>query len=340
MYTRRTFVGAVAAIALSAGLVSLNPSAEAAHGKKAKKHILVVTVTTGFRHDSIPVLREVIQKLGADSGQWDTDYADADPQLYDAVNKARDEKDEEKQKAAEKTLHDAIVLVLQEKLSPKAMQKYDAIVFGNTTGELPLPDPQAFLDYIKAGHGFAAMHSGSDTFHTWSSPYEGKDKGLPTPYVQMLGGEFLEHHSQSENSMIIRDPNHPAMKAVAQAGKNGTPSTTVDIHKNTSPEGQTWRTFDEIYLLKNNDPSTLHVLLDLDRWPNDGSKQAGQTGQHIIAWSKMYGKGRVFYTVLGHRQEMWHDPYYQKHVQGGIAYVLGLAKGSADVGKPHAVAAK
>ena len=218
MFTRRTFVGAALALALSAGVIPLAVThSHAAQGKKAKKHLLVVTTTTGFRHDSIPVLREVIQKLGADSGQWDTDYADADPKLYEDVERARREKDADKLQAAEKVLRDAITVVLQEKMSTKALQKYDAIVFGNTTGELPLPDPQAFLDYIKAGHGFAAMHAGSDTFHTWASPYEGKDKGLPTPYLQMLGGEFLTHHSQSENSMIIRDP-EPSRNEGRRAG--------------------------------------------------------------------------------------------------------------------------
>ena len=332
-YNRKTFLAAALTLALSTLSVTLaTPHAQAAPSKKVKKHILVVTTTTEFRHDSIPVGREVIQKLGADSGAWDTDYADCDPQLYEAVSQARRDKDKEKQAAAEKTLHDAIVLVLQEKMSPKALKKYDAIVFENTTGELPLPDPQAFLDYIKDGHGFVAIHAGSDTFHTWPSPYDGKDKGLPTPYGQMLGGEFLTHHAQSENSMIIRDPEHPAMKAIAEAGKNGSPAANGSIQQNTAPEGQTWRTFDEIYLLKNNDPSKLHVLLDLDKYPADKSAEAGQPGQHIIAYTKMYGKGHIFYTVLGHRREMWNDPYYQKHIQGGILYVLGLAKGSATPG--------
>ena len=298
MHTRKTFLGA--ALALAIGLVGI--SLEAPHSQaappKAKKHLLVVTVTKGFRHDSIPVAEETIQKLGDTSGAWETDFVRTDEDM-------------------------------NAKMTVAGLKKYDAVVFANTTGVLPLPDPQGFLDYIKAGHGFAAMHAGSDTFHDWPVNYEGKDKGMPTPYVQMLGGEFLTHHSQSENSMIIRDPNHPAMKAVAEAGKNGTPSTG-DIHNNTSPEGQTWRTFDEIYLLKNNDPAKLHVLLDLDKYPADGSPDAGKPEQHIIAWSKMYGKGRVFYTVLGHRQEMWHDPFYQKHVQGGLMYVLGLAKGSAE----------
>ena len=324
MINRRTLLSGAFALTIGAFAVALATShSTAAPAKKAKKHVLVVSATTGFRHSSsIALAREVIAKLGDDSGLWDTDYADADTNLY-----AHQGTDEEKQ-----TLRDAIKTVLAEKMSPVALKKYDAVVFANTTGELPLPDPQGFLDYIKAGHGFAAFHSGSDTFHTWPTPYEGKDKGLPTPYGQMLGGEFEIHHAQSENEMIIRDPDFPAMKPVVEAGKNGT-QANADTQKNTVPMGGTkWKTFDEIYLQKNNDPSKVHVLLDLDHYPNDKSADAGKPGQHLIAWSKLYGKGRVFYTALGHRDEMWRDPIYQQHVLGGIKFALGLAKGSTTPG--------
>lgn len=324
MITRRSLLNGAFALTAGAFAVGLAlPHSTAAPAKKAKKHVLVVTATTGFRHgSSIAIAREVIAKLGDDSGLWDTDYADADPELY-----THQKTDEEK-----KALADAIKTVLAEKMSVAAMKKYDTIIFANTTGELPLPDPQGFLDYIKAGHGFAAMHSGGDTFHTWPTPYEGKDKGVPTPYVQMIGGEFETHHAQSENELIIRDPDFPAMKPVVEAGKNGTQSS-VDTHKNTMPMGGTkWKTFEETYIYKNNDPSKVHVLLDIDHYPNDQSPDAGKPGQHLIAWSKLYGKGRIFYTALGHRDEMWRDSIYQQHILGGIKFALGLAKGSTTPG--------
>ena len=68
----------------------------------------------------------------------------------------------------------------------------------------------------------------------------------------------------------------------------------------------------------------------------------------LISWCKMYGKGRVFYTSLGHREDVW-DPEtpakfkrenskevserYQKFILGGIKWALGLAAGDA---KPQA----
>lgn len=264
----------------------------AATAKQAKKHLLVVTVTKGFRHDSIPVAEQTIEMLGNKTGSWDTDFVRTDEEM-------------------------------QQKMTPAALSRYDAVIFANTTGVLPLPDPQGFLDYIKAGHGFAAMHSGSDTFHSWP----GQNGGV-SAYVEMLGGEFETHHQQTAIDAHIADPNSPATRSLIRAGRPGHPKATVDLHNNTEAAGHDWHAFDEIYLLKNNDPTRLHVLAYLDKYPNDGSPDANKPGIHLVSWVKPYGKGRVFYTILGHRQEMWHDPLYQEHITGGIEFVLGLARGA------------
>jgi hypothetical protein len=48
-------------------------------------------------------------------------------------------------------------------------------------------------------------------------------------------------------------------------------------------------------------------------------------GYKAEAWSRNYGKGRVFYTSMGHRDDIWSvDPVFQAHVTGGIRWTLGL----------------
>jgi uncharacterized protein len=296
-------------LALAVGAVvgtTLAPHAAAAkaHAPRAKKHLLVVTVTKGFRHDSIPVAEETIQKLGDETKEWDTDYVRTDEEM-------------------------------QAKMTPTALKNYDAVVFANTTGVLPLPDPQGFLDYIKAGHGFAAMHSGSDTFHQWP----GQNGGV-SAYVDMLGGEFQIHHSQCAIDAHILDPNFPATRPLLKGATSaGDPAPKNDLRQGSRVTGNTWQTFDEIYLFVNNDRTKVHVLLALDKYPNDGSPDANKPGEHLISWCKSYGTGRVFYTELGHRQEMWHDPLYQQHILGGLRFALGLVKGNTKPSLPL-VAAK
>jgi hypothetical protein len=54
-----------------------------------------------------------------------------------------------------------------------------------------------------------------------------------------------------------------------------------------------------------------------------------QDDDHALAWVREYGKGRVFYTALGHREEVWANPLFMKHVHGGLRYAMGLDKGDA-----------
>jgi len=295
MKIRSTLFVATLAVAAVALPITMLTAHKAQAAQKVKKHLLVVTVTKGFRHGSIPVAEETIQKLGDSTGDWDTDFVRTDDDM-------------------------------KAKMTPDALKKYDAVVFANTTGVLPLPDPQGFLDYIKAGHGFAAMHSGSDTLHEWP----GGKSGEVSAYIDMLGGEFLTHHAQCAIDARVRDPKSPATQPIVKAAKGVNAQTQKDLTKETLPvtdaKGVTWKAYDEIYLLKNNDRTKVHVLLSLDSYPNDGSSEANQPGEHLIAWVKSYGKGRVFYTELGHRDEMWRDPNYQAHVTGGLRFALGLAK--------------
>ena len=260
---------------LVAGALSVGPSAQA-----APKKVLVVTVTKGFRHSSIPTAEKVLGELAKKSGAFEVDYVRTDEEMA-------------------------------QKMTVASLKKYDGVIFANTTGDLPLPDKQGFLDWIKSGKAFIGMHSASDTFHPFP------------PYIEMLGGEFKEHHAQEVVDCINQDPKHPACRDL----------------------GPAFHLKDEIYLLKNFDRSTVHGLLALDKHPNDKTP-----GDYPIAWAKLYGKGRVFYTSLGHREDVW-DPNtpesfnrenpkevseaYQKHILGGIKWALGLEKGDA---KPQTAA--
>lgn len=260
----------------------------------APKHVLVVTVTEGFVHSSIPTAEKVLGELAKESSAFTVDYArvhQTDPQFKGPDGKVDKAK-----------VHEAIKAVLAEKMSPAALQQYDAVIFANTTGDLPLPDKQAFLDWIKSGKGFVGMHSATDTFHNFE------------PYIEMIGGEFKTHGAQVKVEAINEDQECPICKHLP--GK--------------------WPVFDEIYQFKNFDRSKVHGLLTLDQHPNDKTP-----GDYPIAWCKDYGKGRVFYTSLGHREDVWDPTWperknpkevaeaYQQHILNGIKWALGLEKWDA-----------
>src|SRR5437588_1098970 len=104
------------------------------------KNVLVVTVTAAYRHSSIPTAEKVLARLGRESGLFSVEYARLDPnepQFKSADGKVDQTK-----------VDGAMKQVLAEKMSRAALSNYDSIIFANTTGELPLPDKQALLDFV------------------------------------------------------------------------------------------------------------------------------------------------------------------------------------------------
>lgn len=221
----------------------------------APREVLVVSVTTGFRHSSIEIGEQVLLEIATDNNF--------------AVDFARSEAD------------------LKGKMSRTALHRYDAVVFVNTTGDLPLPDREAFLGWIAAGHGFVGIHSASDTFH-----------GFP-PYLEMLGGEFETHGEQAAVQLDVVDREHPATRGLPD-------SFTI---------------FEEIYEFTRFDPARVRLLVSLDRHPN-----SGEPGMFPISWSRLHGRGRVFYTALGHREDVWQNPLFRQHVEGGLLWTLSSSR--------------
>jgi hypothetical protein len=223
-----------------------------AAAEAAPRKLLVVTVTKGFHHDSIPTAEKIVALVGQESGTYVVDFARTDEDL-----------------AA--------------KMTPAALAAYDGVVFASTSGDLPLPDRQGFLDWIAAGKAFIGLHAATDTF-----------PGFP-PYIAMIGGQFDKHGPQVKVNLRVLDPKSPATLGLANP-------TVV---------------FDEIYQFKNLAPAGNHVLLALDQHPNEGTP-----GTFPLAWTRSHGKGRVFYTALGHREDVLESDWYKKHLRGGIAWAL------------------
>ena len=265
----------------------------------APKKLLVVTTTTGFRHSSIPTSEKILAQLAKDSGEFTVEFVQQPPGK--PANVKKDATDEEKAafKTAEDKWEETLKVALQ-KLSPESLENYDGVLFSSTTGDLPIPDRQGFLDWIKAGHGFIGIHAASDTFHGWP------------PFIEMLGGEFKAHGAQVGVDCLNQDTKHPATAAL--------PATWTISQE-------------EVYQFKSYDPAKVHDLLILDKHPN-----TKEPGHFAVSWCKDYGAGKVFYTSIGHREDIWDaDPNipnrknsveiskaYQAHVLGGIEWALGL----------------
>jgi uncharacterized protein len=241
------------------------------------KHVLVVSQTKGFEHDSIPDGMAAIYNMGQESGLWET------------------------------TLRTDTELITKKDLerNAKNLDYFDALIFMSTTGELDLDDSQKqdMMSFIKTdGKGFVGIHAALDTNYKWPE------------YGEMIGGWFDQHPWMTFNAPIINeDPSFPAVRHLPKA----------------------FTKFDEIYQAKEWSRDKVHVLLSLDPAKlnyADNPRIHRTDHDFAVVWDKMYGKGRVFYSSLGHTEEAWSDPDIRKMYFEAIRWVLGMTEGSTS---PH-----
>ena len=185
------------------------------------------------------------------------------------------------------------------------LRQFDAFIFytsGDLCGKCERPQPggpmspagkKKFLAAIEAGKGFVGIHSATDSFRS-----AGVD-----PYIAMLGGEFIIHGAQQKATMKVVSPKFPGMEGL----------------------GKSFTLFEEWYSLFKF-AKDLHVILVQETKGMTGPEY--QRPPYPATWAHMQGKGRVFYTSMGHN-EIWKNKTFRQVLMGGIAWALRDA--NADV---------
>lgn len=189
------------------------------------------------------------------------------------------------------------------------LDQYDAIVF-YTSGVLTEPNKaktppmspegkERLLRVIAEGKGFVGLHASTDSFH--SKGESNQNQTEVDPYIAMLGGEFIVHGAQQEATIRAASRRFPGVKKFGRVQK---------LHE-------------EWYTLKNF-AKDLHVILIED---NEGmTGDCYQRPPFPMTWARMHDKGRVFYTSLGHRDDIWTNPDVQGIIAGGLAWAMGNVK--------------
>jgi len=313
----KTVGAGAAAMALSPFLSRTLRAADAAP-TGAKKKILFFTKSSGFQHSTITrksadqsaFAEQLLTDFGAKNGYEVTCSKDGSlftPQYlagFDAL--------------AFYTTGDLTKDSDKYKMSPKLGDNGKPVKDANgkvimEKGELLYKEPgmgdagkAAFLDAIKEGKGFMAFHCGADTFHGKAHAHQpgellrdigqdGKDEF--DPYIQMLGGEFIIHGAQQPAVLKTIDPKFPGAEAFNNASFQ-----------------------EEWYSLKNFSPD-LHVILTQNCEGMKGPMY--ERAPYPETWARMHGKGRVFYTSMGHREDVWTKPEFQGLVLGALQWITG-----------------
>ena len=183
------------------------------------------------------------------------------------------------------------------------LDQYDAIAFF-TSGNLISPKgngkpmsaagKQRLLDAVHAGKGFIGFHACTDSFRPSPPP-----PAPVEPYLAMVGAEFVGHGAQQEVPLGI--VSH--FPGTASLGSSDTVS------------------FKDEWYAQKNFGKDLHVILVQRTAKMEGGVY--RRPDFPCTWARLHGKGRVFYTSLGHREDIWTNPRFQSIALGGIAWTLG-----------------
>lgn len=251
---------------------------------RQSRRVLVFSATSGFRHNSIPHGKEALTLMGKSTGAYEAVVSD-DPANFE----------------------------------PEVLSGFDAVIMLNPTRDFFMPDPkkrEEFSDddwnalqarhnrlvdnlvaYIEQGGGLMGIHSATDAcFHH-------------SGYGETIGAYFWGHPWSARHrvTIVIEDKEHATIQPVFG-------------------DMDDFELVEEIYQFREEPYSRtkLRVLLHLDPARSDPAENMRRKdNDYPVAWVKMQGEGRVFYTSIGHNPHIFWNPLMLKHYLAGIQFACG-----------------
>ncbi len=183
-----------------------------------------------------------------------------------------------------------------------SIKKFDAVFLNNTVGQI-FVDPEirsGLSRFVREGGGLAGYHGTSHASMDWPE------------FGEMLGAVEGSHREPTEMATVkIDDPTSPLVAAF---------------------EGKSFVHQDEFYrfvegpLSRNN----VRVLMSIDIDKTDLNQGRGcarpcvrPDSDYALSWIHTYGKGRVFFTALGHTPAFFTVANLSDFFFRGIQFVLG-----------------
>jgi len=249
-------------------------------GPRLRKTVLIWADTRNgqAQHDSVSHAMAVIERLGYESGAFDS-YIRTDSNIIS--------------KAPQKTTGEPAS-------GGPSLNNVDAIFFLGHR-EVPLDEKQKadLLSFVRDdGKGFVAAHTATTAFLDWPD------------FGELLGGRYDGHPWGSAAGTVVNED--PAFPATRHFGVAPFPFT------------------DEFYQTKDYSRAKIRVLLRLDVSKMPANAEVHRTdGDFPLVWAKTYGKGRLFYSALGHAASTWDNRDVQVMYLEALKWALGLIEGDA-----------
>jgi uncharacterized protein len=180
--------------------------------------------------------------------------------------------------------------------TPRILRQFDAVIWNNISGDvLTLSQRRAFQNYMQKGGGFIGVHgTAGDPVYFWDWYTD-----------ELLGARFAGHPANpqfQDARVVLDDKSHPVAA--------GLPAE--------------WVMNEEWYSFKNNPRATgsrIIATLDESTYKPEGfGNQLRMGADHPIVWSRCVGKGRMFYSAIGHRPERYSDAIYVQMLEQALGW--------------------
>ncbi|MFA6544052.1 MAG: ThuA domain-containing protein [Limisphaerales bacterium] len=182
------------------------------------------------------------------------------------------------------------------------LARFQAVVFLSVTGDVLNPEQElALQDYIETGGGFAAIHG------ALFGPLACEDKWAW--YGDMFRCAFTNHSKVLPGAVNIEDAAHPA--------NAGLPAR--------------WERTEEWYNYTGSPRSWARILATVDESTYSGGRMGAD---HPIIWCRRVGKGRMWFTAMGHTPKSFDEPLIRQHLLNGIRLAAGWISGEFEPNDP------
>lgn len=190
---------------------------------------------------------------------------------------------------------------------PESLRKFDAVFLNNTVGNL-FEDPalrRSLADFVYGGGGLMGVHGTSVAFTRWP----GAQEDWPE-FARMLGARGAAHLTANERIwMRNEEPAHPLAQAFAAGGVE----YADEFFR--FPSGYSRDRARVLLSIDNERSAQLQGLAKIHSFRPDND--------YALAWVKNYGRGRVFYSTIGHNPAVYWDPMMLRFHLAATQFALG-----------------
>jgi type 1 glutamine amidotransferase len=177
----------------------------------------------------------------------------------------------------------------------KDLKRFKITLWNNTSGDTHDESQRAaFIKYMENGGAFFGVHgAGGDPEYAW--------KWYPQT---LLKAQFRVHSSQQLGTIMVEDTKHPIMKGIPQVWPRTYRDEWYTFHENPRTKG-------------------VHVLAVADEKSYNPDRNSSMGADHPMVWTSCVGKGRMFYSAIGHNGENYAEPVYVKMLENALVWASG-----------------